>query len=155
MVIESEANHTNVPEEPVAAPVQPPRLWPLKLLYFIFYASQGSYTTFIGVYYASLGLSGTQIGLINTVIPITGMISSPLWGMLSDRTGKTRTLLMLAVTGLIASTLALSVAPTFAIILPIVALFAVFNTTIIPLLDSTTLSVLGEQRQRYGAQRLW
>ncbi|HEY3341376.1 MAG TPA: major facilitator superfamily domain-containing protein 6 [Anaerolineae bacterium] len=155
MVIEPKADHTHVAGDSAAAPVQPPRLWPLKILYFIFYAGQGTYTTFIGVYYASLGLSGTQIGLINTVIPITGMISSPLWGMLSDRSGKTRTLLMLAVTGLIAATLALSAAPSFAVILPIVALFALFNTTIIPLLDSTTLSVLGDQRQRYGAQRLW
>jgi MFS family permease len=165
MLVKPETSPTQVPEASVAAQspaplqtppsAQPPRLWPLKTLYFIFYAGQGTYTTFTGVYYASLGLSGTQIGLINTVIPIVGMISSPLWGMLSDRSGKTRTLLMLAVAGLIASTLALSAAPTFAVILPAVALFALFNTTINPLLDSTTLSVLGENRQRYGAQRVW
>ena len=125
------------------------------MLYFILYAGQGTYTSFIALYYASLGLSGTQIGLINTVIPVVGMVSSPLWGMLSDRTGKTRSLMMLAVTGLIAASLALSAAPTFALILPIVAAFALFNTTIVPLLDSTTLSVLGPHRERYGAQRLW
>jgi len=153
-VVEPNMNHTNVPDKSAAAP-QPTSLLPLKTLYFIYYAGLGTYSTFIGVYYASLGLSGTQIGLINTVIPIVGMFSGPLWGMLSDRSGKTRALLMLAVLGLIASTLALSEASSFTMILPVVGIFALFNTTLMPLLDSTTLSVLGEQRERYGSQRVW
>jgi MFS transporter, PPP family, 3-phenylpropionic acid transporter len=154
MTVETKVNITPVHDKTAAAP-QLPSLWSLKSLYFIFFAGQGTYYTFIAVYYSSLGLSGTQIGLINTVIPIVGMFSSPLWGMLSDRTGKTRTLMMLAVTGLVVATMALSAAPVFTMILPIVALYALFNTPIMPLLDSTTLSLLGEHREHYGAQRLW
>jgi PPP family 3-phenylpropionic acid transporter len=150
MTVEAKEIHVAVQERPA-----PPRLLPVKILYFIYFAGQGTYNTFIGVYYGSLGLSGTQIGLINTVIPIVGMFSSPMWGMLSDRTGKTRRLLMLAVTGLIAATLALSTAQSLIVILPIVGVYALFNTTIMPLMDSTTLSLLGEHRERYGAQRVW
>lgn len=163
MIVEAnEANEAKKvkADQPEVHPVsdtgaQSPRLWSLKVLYFIFFAGQGTYATFIGVYYGSLGLSGTQIGLINTVIPLVGMFSSPLWGMLSDRSGKTRRLLMLAVTGLIMATLALSTARSFVVILPIVGVFALFNVTILPLMDSTTLSLLGEHRERYGAQRVW
>jgi MFS family permease len=135
--------------------MQAPRLLPLKVLYFFFFAGQGTFFTFINVYYSSIGLSGTQIGLINTVAPLAGMFSSPLWGMLSDRFGRTRRLLMLAVTGVIVATLLLSAAPSFGLIVPIVAVYALFNTSIMPLIDSTTLSLLGQHRERYGAQRVW
>jgi predicted MFS family arabinose efflux permease len=37
----------------------PPRLWPVKVLYFLLFAAQGVYFTFINVYYASIGLSST------------------------------------------------------------------------------------------------
>lgn len=132
-----------------------PRLWSVKLLYFFFFAGQGIFFTFVNVYYNGIGLTGIQIGLLNTVGPLVGMISSPIWGMISDRTGKTRRVLLTAVAGVILASLALSSTTTFVLIVPIVAVFALFNSTIMPLIDSTTLSLLGDHRERYGAQRVW
>ncbi len=110
---------------------------------------------FINVYYASIGLSGTQIGLINTVSPLVGMFSSPSWGVLSDRTGKTRRLLAITTLGAILTSLAISQIHSFALLLAVVALYALFNSPTVPLVDSTALELLGEHRERYGAQRVW
>ena len=134
---------------------KPIRLWPIKIIYFLLFAAQGVYFTFINVYYASIGLSGTQIGLINTVSPLVGMFSSPVWGLLSDRTGKTRRLLAIATLGVILTTLAIAQVHSFALLMVIVALYALFNSPIIPLVDSTNLELLGQHRERYGAQRVW
>jgi PPP family 3-phenylpropionic acid transporter len=132
-----------------------PHLWPVKVLYFLLFAAQGVYYTFINVYYASIGLSGTQIGLINTVSPLVGMFSSPSWGVLSDRTGKTRRLLAITTLGAILTSLAISQIHSFALLLAVVALYALFNSPTVPLVDSTALELLGEHRERYGAQRVW
>ena len=132
-----------------------PRLWPVKALYFLLFAAQGIYFTFINVYYSTIGLSGSQIGLINTVSPLVGMFSSPGWGLWSDRSGRTRRLLAVATIGVIIFSLGVSIAPSYGALLAIVAFYALFYSPITPLVDSTTLSLLGEHRERYGAQRVW
>ena len=69
-------------------------------MYFLYYTGFGIYLPFINIYYSHIGLSGLEIGLINTLSPLVGMLSAPLWGILNDRFGKTRVLLAIAVTRL-------------------------------------------------------
>ncbi len=130
-------------------------LWISRVLYFFLFAAVGAFFPYINVYYRSIGLSGTQIGLIGSLGPLMGMIAGPLWGLFSDRLGVTRPLLMLAIVGAMLSVLGLSVAPGFAWLLPITAAYAFFTNPIMPLLDSTTLELLQGRRERYGRQRLW
>jgi PPP family 3-phenylpropionic acid transporter len=127
----------------------------VKGLYFFYFAGVGTFFPFLSVYYLSLGLSGTQIGLINTLGPLVGIFSTTLWGVLSDRFGKTRVLLAVATLGAMLAVTGLSRAQTFAWILPAACSLALFNSTFIPLMDSTTLSLLGDQRERYGVFRVW
>jgi len=129
--------------------------WPVKGLYFFFFAGVGLFFTFINVYYQSIGLSGMQIGLINAFGSLVGIFSTTLWGILNDRFGKTRLLFVVAVLGAILAVLGLSAARMFVWILPAACIFALFNSTFIPMMDSTTLSLLGDQRERYGTIRVW
>jgi PPP family 3-phenylpropionic acid transporter len=62
---------------------------------------------------------------------------------------------MVAFSGTILGTLALSAAQPFGLILIAACLFALFFNTLAPLIDSTALVMLGEQRQRYGTYRVW
>ena len=130
-------------------------LWAIRGLYFFNFAAVGVFFTFINVYYKSIGLTGTQIGLINTVGPLIGVFSTTLWGMLSDRLGKTRLLVAIAAFGIVSSALALSAADTFLWILIAAGSLALFNSALVPLVDSTAMSVLGEHRERYGSLRVW
>lgn len=126
-----------------------------KAIYFINYSGFAIFLPFINIYYRNIGLSGFEIGIINTLSPLIGMLSGPLWGILNDRFGKTRVLLGIAVTGSILAVWGISAANTFAILLPISALFSLFYSTLVPMIDSNTLLLLGDQRERYGAIRLW
>ena len=130
-------------------------LWITRFLYFFFYAAMGVFFAYINVYYSSIGLSGTEIGLVNTIGPLVGAFSTTLWGMVSDRWGKTRLLFSLAGLGVIVSGLLLSRMLTLYGIIPVVAVYALFNSPIIPLLDSTTLRLLGPRREEYGRTRIW
>lgn len=127
----------------------------IKALYAFYFGGLGIYFTFINVHFRGIGLSGAEIGLLATIAPLVAIFSGTVWGLLSDRTGRTRALLMLASAGAMVIVLILPAAQTFAALVPLVAIFSLFNSAIIPLVDSMTLAMLGEQRERYGAQRIW
>ena len=148
-------NHANPGGASGAAPTPSRALLTVKALYALYFGGLGIYFTFINVYFHSIGLSGTEIGLLGAIAPLVAMFASAIWGLLSDRTGQTRLLLMLASAGAIITALILSTAQTFVALIPLVAIFSLFNSAIIPLVDSVTLTLLGDQRERYGAQRIW
>jgi len=127
----------------------------LKSLFFIYYAGIGQFLAFLNVYYNHIGLSGLQIGLLGTISTAIGVFSTTLWGMMSDRFGKPRLLFVVAFGGTILGTLLLSAAHTFGWILLALCFMSLFNITLMPLIDSTALVMLGEQRERYGTYRVW
>lgn len=127
----------------------------LKSVFFLYYAGVGQFLAFLNVYYNHIGLNGTQIGLLGTISTAIGVLSTILWGLLSDRFGKPRLLFLAAFAGTILGTLALSAAQTFGWILLAVCFMSLFNITLMPLIDSTALVLLAEQRERYGTYRVW
>lgn len=126
-----------------------------RAMYFVLFAATGAFFPFINLYYRSIGLSGAQIGVIGSVSPLVGMIAGPLWGMISDRFGVTRPLLITGLVGAALCALGLLSAPTFLWLAPVAAAYAFFTSPIMPLLDSTTLDLLEGRRELYGRQRLW
>ncbi len=126
-----------------------------KALYFFLFAGLGIFAPFLNVYYNGIGISGTQIGLINTLGPLIAIFAGPMWGLLCDRLGRLRLLLGIVILGAIGSVLGLSLVTTFFAILVLVAVFNLFASAIMPLVDSYNLTLLGEHRERYGEQRLW
>jgi MFS transporter, PPP family, 3-phenylpropionic acid transporter len=126
-----------------------------KSLYFFYYAAIGAFFAFINVYFQKIGLTGTQIGLVNTVGPLFGILSGTLWGMLIDRTGKTRLFLITAAFGVSAASLAIWRTQAFGWIIVWMSCFYFFHNAIGPIIDGTNLYLLGENSDRYGSQRLW
>lgn len=133
----------------------PQELWAVRSLYFLYFAAFGIFATFINIYYRSIGLSGLQIGLVNTIAPFIGIWSGPIWGMLSDRFGKAKLLLLIAGIGSILGVLGLSSARIFIWILPLAGVYYLFNSPLLPLIDSQTLHFLGKHPDHYGVQRVW
>ena len=126
-----------------------------KVLYFFMFAGLGIFFPFLNVYYKSIGLSGTQIGLIITLGPLIAIFAGPMWGLLGDRLGRLRLLLVIVILGSIISVLGLAMMKTFFTILGLAAVFNLFGCAIQPLVDSYNLTLLGEHRERYSEQRLW
>jgi PPP family 3-phenylpropionic acid transporter len=44
-----------------------------------------SYTSFIGLYYASIDLNNSQIGFVSAIAPVVSLAAQPFWGTLADR----------------------------------------------------------------------
>ncbi|HEX3641920.1 MAG TPA: MFS transporter, partial [Ktedonobacteraceae bacterium] len=129
--------------------------WSMKLFYLCFFSYVGIATAYLGLYLGAIGLSGTQIGVIASVLPLAGAVMQPVWGTISDCYGWRKRLL--ACTLLIATLTALTVplAHSFtALLLPIIV-FAVALSPASPLADAITLQWISEHGSSYGAVRIY
>jgi len=126
-----------------------------KLFYFFYYGAMAALTPFLTLYYQSLGLSGTQIGLLAGLVPLTGMLSGALWSATADATRRYRVILLSAIAGTWVATLLVSRATSLATLLPLVLINALFAAPIGALIDSSVVALLGENRADYGRVRLW
>jgi PPP family 3-phenylpropionic acid transporter len=154
----------NFPNERISCLSQPPLLEAFhsakehrtaRLLYLCFFFGVGAFAMFLNVYYRSIGMSGTQIGLMSTLGPAVGIFSPALWGILRDNTGRMRLIFSAVIVGSLLSVLIFAQVNTFPLLVPVVALFSVFYMPILPLIDSNTLRLLGARGQRYGRYRVW
>lgn len=126
----------------------------MRVLYFLFFAAVGAYFPFMNVYLREIGLTGTQIGTINTLSPLVGIFSATLWGMLNDRLGDPRLVLMIVTPGAVVAALLLSTTQSFWLLVLYAGILAVFTSAMIPLMDNTTLRLLGNRRSDYGMYRV-
>jgi MFS family permease len=110
---------------------------------------------FLTLYYQSLGLSGTQIGLLAGLVPLTGMLSGTLWSATADATRRYRAILLTGIAGSWVATFFVSRATGLAGLLPLVLINAFFAAPIGALIDSSVVAQLDENRADYGRIRLW
>ncbi|MCB9778596.1 MAG: MFS transporter [Alphaproteobacteria bacterium] len=131
----------------------------LSLVYLFVIGGTGAWGPFLGLHLERAGHSGAWIGALLALIPLTRILSAPLWAALADRFRRGATLLRLA-TGL--STLAAVVVTldrfgTPGLAVALVA-FAFLRAPIGPLLDSAAVQQLvagGGDARDYGRLRLW
>lgn len=115
-----------------------------KLFYFLTYASFSGYVMFRNVYLEEIGMSGTQMGLIGLLFPLSAMAAQPVWGVLADSKGASKTILLVSAVGAGAFVLLYPLAPLFAAPFAVIAvgtvLFSVFRAPANPIANSLVLS---------------
>jgi MFS transporter, PPP family, 3-phenylpropionic acid transporter len=126
-----------------------------KAIYFFLFAGIASFFPFLVLYYQELGLSGKQIGGLTALLPLVTVFATPFWGAIADVSRRYKLLLLLLIVGCIASVFLLSSTTVYVLLLAFVAVFAFCSGPIMPLIDSSVLTSLGERKQDYGKLRLW
>jgi MFS transporter, PPP family, 3-phenylpropionic acid transporter len=133
---------------------QPSLVWS-KAFYFCFYAAGAALMPFLALYYEGLGLSGRQIGFLAGISPLASLVGAPLWGGLADITRRHKLIWTITITGTITMALVLSQTTVFLLLIPIVIVYALFSSPIIPLADNAVMALLAERKDQYGRQRIW
>lgn len=100
------------------------------------YIASSLYGPFQSAYFSSHGMNSVQIGILMTISPIASILIQPLWAMLSDRTGKRKTILSLVVLGSGLSIFSFYLGNSFLTYLTAAIIFSIFITSIIPLSDA-------------------
>lgn len=133
------------------------KLWRPKTasFYFFYYAAGASLIPFLALFYAQMGFSGSQIGLLSAMPPIISLGASPFWTALADATQHHKRILLLTMLGAMFAALFILRSGSSAWLIPAIACFALFTAPIMPLMDNETLQQLGGQKQQYGKIRLW
>jgi PPP family 3-phenylpropionic acid transporter len=129
------------------------RSWPFAFYLFYFAAAVFIQPNFV-LFMQRLDFSGAQIGLLAGMIPLIIMLGAPLWTGLADANNLHRLILSLTILVSVLIAILLPLVNSFASIIPLVILYALFVAPIIPFADSATLSMLAEDRAMYGRVRL-
>ncbi len=127
----------------------------IRTFQFSYWAAIGVWFPFINAYYRTIGLSGTEIGLIGSLTALSGALGAALWGMLHDQLGKSRLVFAGICWGAILVILLLSQLHQFTAILPAAALLGFFIGPSASQMDSMTLKLLGPYHAAYGSYRAW
>ena len=129
------------------------RLSGLWLSYFFYWGSIAPFIPYVGLYYDSVGLSGNQIGALNSVRAIVSFVSAIAIAFLTDVLRRRKLVFILCILGMIAALFVFPFALSFVTLLPIIALYSAFQAPAIAILDQDTLSTL-ENPRNYSKVRV-
>jgi MFS family permease len=125
------------------------------LYYAFFWSLVAIYDPYINVYFAGLGLTGLQIGVIVTAAPIATLIWSPLVSAFADQRSKHIKLLRWGLTGWVLLVALLALPKTFWVILPLVFIISLFRSPTMPLSDSLVAGMAARHGLSFGRMRMW
>lgn len=128
----------------------------VKALFFAYFGLIGAYSPYLSLYYAAVGLSIAQIGVLAAVPQLTRIVGPSFWGWLSDRVHRRVTLLR--VSSAMALALTASVALTggnYSVLLVLIALFSFSTAAQMPIAEAMAVAATGGDAGRYGRLRVW
>lgn len=127
------------------------------LFWFVFFGALGIFFPYFSLYLKeNAGLTGTQLGMVLSVVPLVGILAQPFWGNMADRTGARTRLIAYLTVGAAVGFGILGLAEGFFPVLCATALLAAFSTPVIPLSVSVTLAVFRNSGPHaYGFARVW
>lgn len=123
-------------------------------LYFVFYAAQALYGTYMNLFLGSVGFSKTQIGLMVSLSTACLLITQPFWGILSDKARYKNTVVavLMGMAGLFS--LAFPRIQKPGVMTLFVCLMAISFFPIAPLKDNITLEYLNDKKWDFGQIRM-
>lgn len=127
----------------------------VSVTYFLFFASIGAFMPYISLYLGKAGWSGASIGLYLAIGPLITFITQPLWGFVGDLWGNLPKLfaILMLLSGI--SVAIFAFLPASPIFLLLAILIGFFQGPLVPMLDSMSVRILGENKNKWGTNRLW
>jgi len=129
------------------------KIWPFSF-YFLYFAAFASLLPFFVIFYQGLGFSGTQIGLLTGIPPLITLLAAPLGTGLADSTRRHKLIMGIGLLSAVAMAILLPAFKNFAIVFGIIAVYNIFMAPVGSLADSATMTMLGDEKAKYGRIRL-
>lgn len=130
-------------------------VWRGALFYFGYWGVVGIFNPFINVYFAHLGFSGRQIGLLAALFPLMTFAVAPALAALADRRARRTQVLAGAVASLVVTLFLMRLADTFAMMVVLVALISLARSPIAPIGDGLVTRMAVHHHLDYGRMRRW
>jgi len=127
----------------------------LPAFYFLMYGAFAAWQSFFNVHLDRIGYTSIQIGLLNALFISTSAVVVPLWGMIADRFGNNRVMLLLTT---LCTLLVFLMGQTilFHWMLVLILMISLFQQPVGAVMDGMTMGfVRTRPRFAYGRFRLW
>lgn len=127
----------------------------LPVFYFLVLGAFAGWQSYYNLHLEGIGFSSMQIGILNAVFIFTSALVVPFWGMLADKFGGNRILLLLSS---VCAIMVLLLGETFKFhwMLMFIAIVSVFHQPSGAVVDGMTVGfVRANPRFSYGQFRLW
>ena len=126
------------------------------VLQFVFWAAVACYNPYIVIFLMNKNIGISEIGFILTLSALSGVLSQPVWGLISDRIKSVKKVFILCLLVTALFIVILSFMNHAVIIAVLLVVITFFFAPLIPLLDSWTVRIALEDGKRsYGSIRLW
>lgn len=123
--------------------------------YFWHFSTVGIFIAFFSLYAKHLGFSSLEISVLAALHPLSRVLWPPFWGGLADRTGRRDLVAAGASIAATASFAAYFFADRFIPLFIAQLVFTFFWSTVLPLIEATTLEQASAGRIDYGRSRMW
>lgn len=127
----------------------------LPVFYFLVLGAFAGWQSYYNLHLDGIGFSSMQIGILNAVFIFTSALVVPFWGILADRYGGNRILLLLSS---VCAVMVLLIGETFKFhwMLMLISVVSVFHQPSGAVVDGMTVRfVRANSRYSYGQFRLW
>lgn len=120
----------------------------------MYWITAALYLPFIGIFFSEKGMNTMQIGILSAIMPVSALLIQPFWSRSSDKPGMRRKVLIgLNLSCALSLILFLFVETYFQIFL-VTALYAVFNSAILPISDAIIVSQSTQQKLSFAKIRM-
>jgi len=130
------------------------RFWPAAF-YFLYFGAGSALYPYQALYFQSIGLGDSQIGLLLALPPLIGLFASPFWTGIADTRHRHMTILTINIVMVTVLIAMVPAAMNLTVIFALMISYAFFTAPINALVDSATMSMLAGQREMYGRVRMW
>ncbi len=132
-----------------------PLAFRLAAYYCAHFVHAGLFMAYFPLWLAWRGLDTVEIAWVLALPQIMRTFAPAGWGLLADRTGALRALVVLSCAGFALGFAALPFVETFAAITIAIGISSLISAGALPLVETITLRALSGQPGRYGPIRLW
>lgn len=127
----------------------------MRPFYFSYFALFGVTVPYLPLYFESLGLAPLQIGILNSLMPLTRPLAATLWTSSAEKLGRRHEASVLACS-LSAAAFALYAIPsTFGGFAAVTILIAFVQAPALAFAEAATLDATGRSGTPYGRVRVW
>lgn len=124
------------------------------IIYMCFWLAENSLSPYLGLYYESRGLSGTQIGVINSVFSVAVILSALAIGVIGDKLQNSRTILLLLCAGMILGVASLAAGAGYIQILGAIVLYGCAYSPFNGIVDKALMGQLKGEEEKFGRYRM-
>lgn len=129
--------------------------WRLSGFYFLFFITVGVFLPYWPLYLRSIGFDAKAIGILSTIVVVTKIFTTYLWGWVVDHTGRRTQIIRIASALSALSFGGALFARDFLDLAIILFLFSAFWSASLPQIEAATLTHLGESTSKYTIIRVW